>query len=160
MFAKPSRLRSFVSENGSDVVHFVRKRAVLLNAAYKRSCYSCRTLGFKCNGTVALVQKRVHFFCDNVGRLAYSSQKEFENGRSYFLKTEICRCLSCRVFNVVPFICVLAKNVFRSFWNCVHSISDYKIYFFKLEPLSVFDKCSDTYFSSISIFFLTLSSAS
>ena len=117
MFAKSARLRTFVSENGRDIISLHGKRPRVQTVFDKTSRNARRAFRFQRDRAVAFVEKGVHFLIDDVRRIAHAAQEQFgmfKSRRADFFDVEKARRFTDGVFDIMPFVTVLGEDVFRT----------------------------------------------
>lgn len=117
MFAKSAGLRTFVSENGRDVISLHGKRSRIQTVFDKTSRNARRAFRFQRDRAVAFVEKGVHFLIDDVCRIAHAAQEQFgmfKSRRADFFDVEKARRFTDGVFDIMPFVTVLGEDVFRT----------------------------------------------
>ena len=116
VFAKPSGLRLFISENRSiQIIHLLRHSLVKEPVLKECTGHAGSPLRLESYRTIALVGKGVHLLLNDVGRITDTAHKELgvlDNRGSEFVNPINTAELANFIFNILPFIAFAWKNIF------------------------------------------------
>ena len=114
---KSACLRLFITIARNKVACLNRKSFVFKSVFKNGSCRTGCTLGAKRYAFAALCVECVHFFLNNIGCLTNATGKKLcvlKHGSSDFSETVGASLLTHNLFNKLPFVAFLRKNIFRT----------------------------------------------